>query len=95
MKFITNEEIAASLKYDKLIEALYEMFCSQYNMPLRHHHFYPTGNGLENTLILMSAWNEEYLGIKQIILPPGNQAKEIPTVSALYTLFKIEQESRW
>ena len=90
MKFITNEKITASLKYDKLIYALFEMFCSQYNMPLRHHHFYPTKNDGENTLILMPAWNEEYLGIKQIILAPGNQAKEIPTVSALYTLFKME-----
>lgn len=90
MKFITNEEITDGLKYDKLIVALQEMFCSQYNMPLRHHHFYPTTNDLENTLILMPAWNEKYMGIKQIILAPGNKAKNIPTVSALYTLFNVE-----
>lgn len=90
MKFITNEEVAKVLTYDKLIEALHQMFKSNYKMPLRHHHFYPAKNSLENTLILMPAWNEKYLGNKQIILAPGNKDRGIPTVSALYTLFDVE-----
>lgn len=90
MRLITNEEIAKHLSYEKLIDALFDMFCSHYEMPLRHHHFYPVSDGQENTLILMPSWNEQYLGIKQIILAPGNTAKGIPTVSALYTLFDVE-----
>lgn len=90
MQFITNEQVAQALTYDKLIDALREMFQSNYNMPLRHHHFYPAKNNLENTLILMPAWNEEFLGNKQIILAPGNKEKGLPTVSALYTLFDVE-----
>lgn len=90
MKFITNEQVAACLDYGKLIDALYEMFRSNYQMPLRHHHFYPVSDGQENTMILMPSWNEELMGIKQIILAPGNPAKGLPTVSALYTLFKVE-----
>lgn len=90
MKFITNGQVAACLDYEKLIDALYEMFRSKYQMPLRHHHFYPASDNLENTLILMPSWNEEYMGIKQIILAPGNQAKGLPTVSALYTILDVE-----
>lgn len=90
MKFITNEEVAKVLTYDQLIKALHQMFKSNYKMPLRHHHFYPAENGLENTLILMPAWNEKYLGNKQIILAPGNKDRGMPTVSALYTLFDVE-----
>lgn len=90
MKFITNEQVAACLDYGKLIDALYEMFRSNYQMPLRHHHFYPVSDGQENTMILMPSWNEELMGIKQIILAPGNPAKGLPTVSALCTLFKVE-----
>lgn len=90
MKFITNTEIAEILDYKKLIEALHSMFRSDYQMPLRHHHFYPVADGSENTLILMPAWNEKYLGNKQIILAPSNVQKGIPTVSALYTLFDVQ-----
>lgn len=90
MRLITNEEVANYLSYEKLIDALFEMFCSHYEMPLRHHHFYPASDNQENTLIMMPSWNEQYLGIKQIILAPGNTAKGIPTVSALYTLFDVE-----
>lgn len=90
MKFITDKEVAAKVTYKKLITALNEMFQSDYQMPVRHHHFYPAENRLENTLILMPAWNEQYLGNKQIILAPGNKDRGIPTVSALYTLFDVE-----
>jgi len=90
MEYVTNEEVAKILSYSKLIEALQKMFCSEYQMPLRHHHFYPAENEEENTLILMPSWNEKYLGNKQIILAPGNAVKEIPTVSAMYTLFDVE-----
>lgn len=90
MKFIKNDQVAACLDYGKLIDALYEMFRSNFTMPLRHHHFYPVSDGKENTMILMPSWNEELMGIKQIILAPGNPAKGLPTVSALYTLFNVE-----
>lgn len=90
MKFITNEEVVKVLEYNKLIEALYKMFRSNYQMPLRHHHFYPVSGDVENTLILMPAWNEKYLGNKQIILAPGNKEKNKATVSALYTIFDAE-----
>lgn len=90
MRFISNEEVAEVVTYAKLVEALEAMFRSDYQMPLRHHHFYPVNKDQENTLILMPAWNEEFLGNKQIILAPGNKAKGMPTSSALYTLFDVE-----
>lgn len=90
MKFISNKEVAEMVTYEKLIDALLQMFKSDYAMPLRHHHFYPASNQKENTLILMPAWNEKYLGNKQIVLAPGNKDKNLPTVSALYSLFDVE-----
>jgi len=40
MKIIDKETIESILKYDKLIEALLEIFQSSFTMPVRHHHFY-------------------------------------------------------
>lgn len=90
MRLITEKETIKILTYKKLIDALHQMYRSDYQMPLRHHHFYPAENDQENTLILMPSWNEKYLGNKQIILAPGNTERKIPTVSALYSLFDVE-----
>ena len=64
MLIIPDDKIISLLDYKKLIEALREIFQSDYTMPVRHHHFYQTDEGEENTLILMPVWNNEYLGPK-------------------------------
>ncbi len=55
-------------------------------MPLRHHHFYHSREGTENTLILMPSWTSEFLGIKQVVVAPDNPAKNLPSINAQYTL---------
>jgi len=41
--------ISGYLEYQKLIEALREIFQSEYTMPVRHHRFYKTLKGDNNT----------------------------------------------
>ncbi|MDG1276533.1 MAG: ornithine cyclodeaminase family protein [Algoriphagus sp.] len=86
MLVIPDEKIAGLLDYKKLIEALREIFQSDYTMPLRHHHFYKTPEGDENTLILMPVWNSQYMGLKQVTVAPANSKENLPSIFAQYIL---------
>lgn len=86
MLIIPDAEIIQLLDYKKLIEALREIFQSDYTMPVRHHHFYQTAEGDENTLILMPVWNQDYLGMKQVTVAPANASKNMPSIYAQYIL---------
>ncbi|SEK34720.1 ornithine cyclodeaminase family protein [Parapedobacter koreensis] len=83
---ITNEQVTAALHYQALINALRAIFQSSYTMPVRHHHFYQTEEGVENTLILMPVWNDRYLGVKQVVVAPLNSGSGLPAIHASYTL---------
>lgn len=84
---IDNQTIDSVLTYDKLLEALRQIFISKFTMPVRHHHFYETTNSSENALILMPAWTDRYLGCKQVIVAPKNSELQLPAIHALYTIF--------
>ena len=86
MLFIPDENISEYLDYKKLIEALREIFRSDYTMPVRHHHFYQTAAGEDNTLILMPVWNSEYMGMKQVTVAPANATQNMPSIFAQYIL---------
>ncbi|WP_425635877.1 ornithine cyclodeaminase family protein [Algoriphagus yeomjeoni] len=86
MLLIPDEKITELLDYEKLIEALRDIFQSDYTMPVRHHHFYHTPEGIENTLILMPVWNSEYLGMKQVTVVPANATQNMPSIFAQYIL---------
>ncbi len=86
MLIISDDKIKEHLGYAGLIESLRNIFLSDYTMPLRHHHFYTTPEGLENTLILMPVWNQDYIGMKQVTVAPGNAQLGIPSIFARYIL---------
>lgn len=86
MLIIPDEKIIEYLDYKKLIDALREIFQSDYTMPVRHHHFYKTPDGDHNTLILMPVWNSEYLGMKQVTVAPANANRNMPSIFAQYIL---------
>ena len=86
MLIIPDEKISEHLDYKKLIEALREIFQSDYTMPVRHHHFYKTPEGDDNTLILMPVWNNEYMGMKQVTVAPANATRNMPSIFAQYIL---------
>lgn len=83
---IPAKNVIAALDYTPLINALRGIFLTDYTMPVRHHHFYETDAGVENTLILMPVWNERYLGIKQVVVAPANNDRGLPAIHASYTL---------
>ncbi len=87
MLIIPDDKVIAALDYAVLIGALEQMFCSNYQLPVRHHHFYKTAAQDENALILMPVWNEEYLGVKQVIVAPRNNQVDLPAIHAVYTLW--------
>lgn len=86
MLLIPDEKISLYLGYKKLIEALRDIFQSDYTLPLRHHHFYKTPAGDENTLILMPVWNSEFMGMKQVTVAPANAKQDMPSIFAQYIL---------
>ncbi|EAZ79314.1 bifunctional Delta(1)-pyrroline-2-carboxylate/Delta(1)-piperideine-2-carboxylate reductase [Algoriphagus machipongonensis] len=86
MQIIPEDKISTLLDYKKLIEELREIFKSDYTMPVRHHHFYKTEDGEENTLILMPVWNNEYMGMKQVTVAPTNAKNNMPSIFAQYIL---------
>lgn len=86
MIVIENERVLNVLQYEQLIQKLREIFLSDFVMPVRHHHFYKNSAGVENTLIMMPAWNDQYLGIKQVTVAPANGAEGLPAIYASYSL---------
>lgn len=86
MLTISNQDIEQSLDYPGLIGSLREIFSGEFTMPLRHHHFYTLPGGIDNTLILMPSWTNEYMGIKQVVVAPDNAAQDLPSIHAQYTL---------
>lgn len=86
MLIIPDNKIIELLPYPKLIEALRDIFLSDFTMPVRHHHFYNTPAGDENTLILMPVWNNKYMGMKQVTVAPANATANMPSIFAQYIL---------
>lgn len=86
MLIISDEKIRENLSYPGLIDALKRIFQSNYTMPLRHHHFYKTAEGKDNTLILMPVWNHDFIGMKQVTVAPANTELGIPSIFARYIL---------
>lgn len=61
------------LPWNKLIQALDDIFRKEVCCPIRHHHEVKVPNNESATLLLMPAWIEgEYLGVKQVNVFPGN-----------------------
>ncbi|MCE7040424.1 ornithine cyclodeaminase family protein [Dyadobacter sp. CY312] len=86
MLIIPEDKVRQYLNYPELIEALREIFRSDYTLPLRHHHFYTNTEGDHNTLILMPVWNRDFIGMKQVTVAPGNARENKPSVYAQYIL---------
>lgn len=76
-----------TLTWPALIDALNDIFTQEVTSPVRHHHTISVPEEPEATLLLMPAWIEgRYLGVKQVSVFPGNNAKGIPGLTSLYTL---------
>ena len=82
LRFYAAEEVHAALDYRRLAEALAQAFAAGAQVPVRHAHALD-GSG---TLLLMPAWSEATLGVKLVTVMPGNAARGVGTVQAIYVL---------
>jgi ornithine cyclodeaminase len=87
VRFLTNADVAERLAYPQLIEALRQGLASACEAPVRGCHALP-----ENaTLLTMPVWRPgQDIGVKLVTVFPGNGAKGLPAVAALFCLFDGE-----
>lgn len=84
MQYFDAARTAAGLDYEVLIPALRSGMATQASVPPRkHYHLDPDG---EATLLVMPAWNREFLGVKLVDVFPGNAARDLPALSSVYVL---------
>lgn len=82
------EQVQNALPWGLMIDALSDIFarddvCS----PVRHHHNIQVPGEPDATLLLMPAWIPgEFLGVKQVNVFPGNNARNLPGLSSHYQL---------
>jgi len=83
LPFIGGERVHAALDWRALVDALREAFRAGANAPVRAS--YPV-TAAGDRLLLMPAWAGESLGVKIVTVFPGNRARGLASVSALYLL---------
>ena len=87
MKVYDRENVASSLQYGILIEALRKAFSSKITAPERVQHTIKNKNGSDATLLLMPAWKiGEHIGIKIVSVFPENTTNNMNAVHANYFL---------
>ncbi len=82
MRLLDAAATAAALPFDRLVPALRDAFAAGADVPDRHHHALPGGA----TLLLMPAWQPDWLGVKVVTVHPGNAARGLPAVHSTYLL---------
>ena len=85
MKVYDRENVASSLQYGILIEALRKAFSSKITAPERVQHTIKNNKGSDATLLLMPAWKiGEHIGIKIVSVFPENTTNNMNAVHANY-----------
>jgi len=88
MKFFDENEITQAISYTELVAKLRYSFQEKYEVPDRIHYQFRSGQGHEDsTLLLMPAWqDEQYVGLKLLTVSPQNDGKKLPTIQGIYVL---------
>jgi ornithine cyclodeaminase/alanine dehydrogenase-like protein (mu-crystallin family) len=82
LRVYSANEVHAALPWPRLVDALARAFSESAQVPVRHAH----SLGAADSLLLMPAWNAHSLGAKLVTVMPGNAARGVATVQALYVL---------
>ena len=82
LRFYAADEVHAALDYARLADALAQAFAAGAEVPVRHVHRL----GGADALLLMPAWSRTALGVKLVTVMPGNGARGVGTVQAIYVL---------
>lgn len=89
MQHLDSTATARALPLPALVDALRRLFASGCTVPQRHVHEVPAADGSPaGTVLVMPAWRPGgRLGIKTVNVFPGNAARGLPALHAVYTLF--------
>jgi alanine dehydrogenase len=93
VRIVSADEIARSLTYPALIDALAQAFRGDVVAPPRHAHMIPQPDGSEAKLLLMPAWaegGERLVGCKVASVYPSNLKTGRPSVCGSYLLMSGE-----
>jgi ornithine cyclodeaminase len=83
MNLIDTATTRAALGFERLVPALARMFAGGCESPPRHVHSLPT-----LTVLIMPAWQSgRYLGIKTVMIAPGNSGLGLPGLHSTYLLY--------
>jgi ornithine cyclodeaminase len=88
-RIVTADDINRLLRYDALIDALDEAFCSDIEAPEKIAYFIPQPAGGEAKMLLMPAWStggQRFIGCKLVNVFPENAKAGKPSVLGSYVL---------
>ncbi|WP_069812743.1 ornithine cyclodeaminase family protein [Streptomyces sp. TP-A0874] len=84
MQFFDAAQTARRLYYEALIPALRSGMTADAEVPPRQH--YSLDAAQQATLLVMPAWNREFLGVKLVDVFPRNSERGLPALSSAYVL---------
>lgn len=87
MQHFTNAQVKNSLAWEPLIDEIRSAFAAGMTVPQRMHFDLESSAAHGSTLLLMPAWSDRYVGVKTLTVFPGNSARQLPSIDAIYTLF--------
>ncbi|HSD70187.1 MAG TPA: ornithine cyclodeaminase family protein [Woeseiaceae bacterium] len=87
MRVFNADNVATSLPYDQLIEAIEDAFREGATVPQRSHYPVAVPNATSGSLLLMPAWaSGEFLGVKIVTVFPDNELHGMAAVRATYVI---------
>lgn len=87
MRIFDAEATRAALPFERLVQALRAMFAAGCEVPQRHVHEIAGPEGSVLTSLIMPAWTARHYGIKTVNVAPGNAARGLAGLHAVYLLF--------
>lgn len=88
MRVLDAAATHAALPFHRLVPALQERFAQGCEVPPRHVHEVPVPGSAPFTSLIMPAWVPgRCYGVKTINIAPGNAARGLPGLHAVYLLF--------
>lgn len=87
MRIFDAEATRAALPFERLVQALRATFAAGCEVPQRHVHEIAGPDGSVLTSLIMPAWTAHYYGIKTVNVAPGNAARGLAGLHAVYLLF--------
>jgi ornithine cyclodeaminase len=87
MRIFDAEATRAALPFARLVQALRAMFAAGCEVPQRHVHEIAGRDGSVLTSLIMPAWTARHYGIKTVNVAPGNAARGLAGLHAVYLLF--------